>query len=163
MKIIVISDTHIPERAKGLPKKLLDVLKDADMIIHVGDLVEQKVVEQLRSFCKDVRVVCGNMDSPGVRNLYPEQLVFSVGKFKFAVKHGYGAPDKLITLLRKTFEKEKPDIIIYGHSHQPKSEIIDGIKFFNPGSPTDDVFAPYKSYGLIEINDKICARIIKLQ
>ena len=46
---------------------------------------------------------------------------------------------------------EKPDIIVFGHSHLPMNEYIKGVLYFNPGSATDTVFAPYRSYGIIEI------------
>jgi predicted phosphodiesterase len=42
------------------------------------------------------------------------------------------------------------------------NEKIGKILFFNPGSATDKVFAPYNSYGIIEVNDKIDAKIIKI-
>ncbi|MCM8820062.1 MAG: metallophosphoesterase family protein, partial [Candidatus Omnitrophica bacterium] len=55
------------------------------------------------------------------------------------------------------------DIFVFGHSHFPIDEEIDGKIFFNPGSPTDKIYAPYCSYGSLEINDKtIERRIIKL-
>ena len=66
--------------------------------------------------------------------------------------HGYGHPDNLVDILKNEFFSEKPDIIIFGHSHVPKNEYIDGVLFFNPGSATDTVFAPYRSYGTIEIS-----------
>jgi hypothetical protein len=34
MKIIVVSDTHIPKRAKKLPERLMEDLEDADLIIQ---------------------------------------------------------------------------------------------------------------------------------
>ncbi len=36
MKMIVVSDTHMPKRAKKLPTKLIESLEDADLIIHTG-------------------------------------------------------------------------------------------------------------------------------
>ena len=63
--------------------------------------------------------------------------------------------------VRKEFKQV--DVIIFGHSHIPCNERIDGVLFFNPGSPTDKIFAPYNSYGMIEITGKnINARIIKI-
>jgi len=62
MKIGVISDTHIPNRAKEIPPKVLEMLKGMDMILHAGDLVELSILEILKSICPDVRAVWGNMD-----------------------------------------------------------------------------------------------------
>ena len=60
------------------------------------------------------------------------------------------------------FKKDKVDIIIFGHSHTPENKKIDGILFFNPGSLTDKDFAPYNSYGILELNDEIEAKIIRI-
>jgi predicted phosphodiesterase len=76
--------------------------------------------------------------------------------------HGSGAPDRLVDFLSAIFRDESLDLIIFGHSHVPLNEKRGKTLFFNPGSPTDKVFSPYNSFGIIEINDRIEARIIKL-
>ena len=162
MKIGVISDTHIPVKEKEVPKKILDEFKNVDMIIHAGDLVDLSVLSQLKAVCPDVRAVWGNMDPESVRNNLPDKLIFKGGNYKIAVMHGVGAPAGLVHVLTEAFKDEKPDIIIFGHSHEAFNEKIRGVLFFNPGSATDKVFFEYNSIGIIEINDKIEARIIKL-
>ncbi|MDD5347536.1 MAG: metallophosphoesterase [Candidatus Omnitrophica bacterium] len=162
MKIGVLSDTHIPERAPALPRKIIEAFKGADMIIHAGDFVDTAVIAELRAVCGDVRAVAGNMDGSGVRKLFPEKQIIRAGRFSIGVKHGFGPPDKLIDQMLEAFKSNKVDAIVYGHSHQPCNRYINGILFFNPGSPTDEVFAPYKSFGIIEINDTIEAKIVKL-
>jgi putative phosphoesterase len=102
------------------------------------------------------------MDPEAIKNILPEKEIFNIGKFKFGLAHGIGAPANLIDLLSETFKDDKVDVVIFGHSHSPCNENKNGILFFNPGSPTDKVFAPYNSVGIIEINDKIEARIVKL-
>ena len=64
--------------------------------------------------------------------------------------------------VQKEFKDKKVDVIVFGHSHHPMNEIKDGILFFNPGSATDTVFAPFRSYGVLEISDVIKGRIIKI-
>ena len=54
------------------------------------------------------------------------------------------------------------DAIVFGHSHSPINEVHDGILFFNPGTPTDKVFATFNSFGILEVNDKIKGRILRL-
>ena len=54
------------------------------------------------------------------------------------------------------------DVIVFGHSHSPVNELRDGILFFNPGSPTDKIFAKYNSYGILTINKEIKGEIIRL-
>jgi uncharacterized protein len=162
MKIGVLSDTHIPERAAALPAKLLAGMKGVDLIIHAGDLSELHVLDALRKVCPDVRAVAGNMDPAEVRRLLPEKLLLKAGDFSIGVAHGYGPPGSLPQMMRELFKKDRVDIIIYGHSHQPTC-IDDSVPFlFNPGSPTDTIFAPYKSFGMITIDDKIGMEIVKL-
>lgn len=162
MKIGVISDTHIPINAKDIPPKILEEFKNVDMIIHAGDLVDLSVLDKLRGVSKVIKAVRGNMDSPEVRNKLPEKELITVKNFKIGVMHGWGPPDKLIDMMSEAFKSDKVDLIIFGHSHQALNVKKKDIVYFNPGSPTDRVFAPYNSFGIIEIDDKIEARIVRL-
>jgi uncharacterized protein len=162
MKIGVISDTHMPGNAKALPARLCAELKGCDMVIHVGDMVTAVVAQDLKKICPNLKAVYGNMDPAEVRKQFPEKEVIPVGKFRIGIKHGYGPPEKLLGLMGEAFKDDNVDMIIFGHSHNPLNQKIGKIIFFNPGSPTDEIFAPYKSFGIIEINDKIEAKIVKL-
>lgn len=162
MRIGVISDTHIPERAKELPETVIEGLKGVDMIVHAGDLTDTALIDKLRSLCPSLKIVRGNMDRGQAKIDLPEKELFKAGNYKIGLAHGYGPAHNLINMLQELFKQDKPDIIIFGHSHAPCNEKKDGILFFNPGSPTDKVFAPYNSYGIIEINDKIEAKVIRI-
>ena len=61
-----------------------------------------------------------------------------------------------------TFKKDNVNLIIFGHSHSALNKKRGNIVYFNPGSPTDKIFALHNSYGIIEINDKIETKIIKI-
>lgn len=162
MKIGVISDTHIPERAQDIPKEVMKNFKQVDMIIHAGDLVDLAVLEKLKSVCSNVKAVRGNMDASEAKEMLPEKEIIKIGSYKIGVMHGYGPPNNLIELVANSFKNENVNIIIFGHSHSAFNEKRGGILYFNPGSPTDKIFSPYNSYGIIEINDNVTARIIKL-
>lgn len=162
MKIGVIADTHIPERANDIPQRILEDFKDADMIIHAGDLVDLIVLDKLKSICPNIKAVWGNMDPYEVRKEIPEKEVIEIANYKIGIMHGYGHPNKLIDLMAKTFKDDNVDLIIFGHSHSSLNEKRGNTLYFNPGSPTDKIFSPYNSYGIIEINDKIEAKIIKI-
>ena len=162
MRIGVISDTHIPVKTNRLPQEALDGLKGVDMIIHAGDLVELSVLESLKKICPKIVAVAGNMDNSQVHQKLPGKQIVETGKFKIGVMHGNGAPNRLIEMMKNEFKKDKVDIIIFGHSHTPENKKIDGILFFNPGSLTDKDFAPYNSYGILELNDEIEAKIIRI-
>lgn len=77
-----------------------------------------------------------------------------------AVTHGSGAPHGIITRLRR--EMEEVDAVVFGHTHQAYRGDEDGIYFFNPGSPTDKMFAPYRSVGLLELAESIAGKIVML-
>ena len=102
------------------------------------------------------------MDPNEVRKEIPEKEIIAVENYKIGVMHGYGNPANLIQIMSKEFKDSGVNIIIFGHSHSPLNNTKAGILFFNPGSPTDRIFSPYNSYGIIEINDKIDARIVRL-
>jgi putative phosphoesterase len=161
-KIGVISDTHIPERAKTLPQKILDKFSRVDLIIHAGDFIEIEVLYTLQSLARVV-AVAGNMDFLEVKSALKEKEIVQIEDIKIAITHGWGPPSHLVELLKKTFKREKPNVIVFGHSHIPMNEISDNTLFFNPGSPTDKIFSPYNSYGILEVNGKkITGKIIKL-
>jgi putative phosphoesterase len=160
MKIGVISDTHIPERAPDLPKEVYAAFKNVDLILHAGDFVSIDVLNSLNKICP-VKAVLGNMDYPELKNKLKEKEIISVGKFKIGLIHGQGHPKNLISFIKNAFG-EKMDVIVFGHSHTPLNEKQGDVLFFNPGSPTDTIFSPYRSYGIIEINDEIKGTIVRL-
>ena len=162
MKIGVISDTHIPIRAKAIPAAVLEALKGMDMIIHAGDLVDLSVLESLKSICPDVRAVWGNMDPMDVRKQLAEKQIISAGKFRIGLIHGNGSPSYLIDLVSRAFGNERLDVIVFGHSHFPLNEKRGQVLYFNPGSLTDTVFSPFNSYGIMELDDEIRLRIVKI-
>ncbi|MDD5565963.1 MAG: metallophosphoesterase [Candidatus Omnitrophica bacterium] len=162
MKIGVIADTHIPDRADAIPDEILKEFRNVDMVIHAGDLVDVKVIQDLKRVCHNVEAVWGNMDPAEVRELLPEKKIMKIGKFRVGIMHGYGHPDKLPELLLEEFKNDQVDLVIFGHSHKPAEFVKNGIRFFNPGSVTDKLFTVFNSYGIIEINDVIKSKIIKL-
>ena len=161
MKAAVLSDTHMPANSHSLPKQLLDKLAGVDLILHAGDFTEEFVIEELERIAP-VECVAGNMDSSSIRRKYPDKKILTLGNFKVGLVHGYGAPDNLMNYAKEAFHGESPDCIIYGHSHIPSIEYIDNVIYLCPGSPTDKVFAPYNSFGMLEINERIIPQIIRL-
>ncbi|MBU0570772.1 MAG: metallophosphatase family protein [Candidatus Omnitrophica bacterium] len=162
MKIVVISDTHIPASAEDLPEKIKEQIKDCDCVVHAGDATEMKVINELR-LQAITHAVCGNMDSPEVKKALPETLLFEADGKVIGVVHGYGPSYAARQTAKKSFKGKKPDVIIFGHTHIPFNEMIDKILFLNPGSVSDRMFAPYRSFGIIDISPgSIKAEIIRL-
>jgi len=162
VKIGVISDTHI-YAFEDLPKPLLRAFEGVDLILHAGDLLTLDVLEGLKKITPRVLAVCGNMDPPEVKRILKDKEVIQIKKFRIGLTHGENAPFNLMENVKQKFASEKVDCIVYGHSHLPQNETHQGILYFNPGSPTDKSFAPYNSYGLLEIDKEITGKIIKLE
>lgn len=160
MRILVLSDTHIPRTSPDLPERIYNEIPNVDMILHAGDFVEMDVLEKLKVL-KETKAVYGNMDCRALRDSLNPKEIIQAGRFKIGLIHGHGAPRELIDTVRAEFGAV--DAIVFGHSHSPMNLVKDDILFFNPGSPTDKVFAAYNSFGILEVSDKkIEGKIIKL-
>jgi len=159
MRIGVVSDTH----SLDIPRQLLEDFKNTDFIIHAGDFCAKEDLEILKRV-KEVKGVYGNMDGSDIRQVFSRREVFELEGVRIGLFHGEGPVQGLLDLVKDEFKDDAVDIIIFGHAHQPMNETIDNILYFNPGSPSDKVFAPYCSYGILELRDgKIKSEIIKVK
>lgn len=159
MRIGVIADTHVPVVAPQVPDEVIKAFQGVDMILHAGDLVSYDVVEQLGKIAKTV-AVHGNMDHEAAREKLPDKTVVEVGDFKIGLIHGGGAPWDIVERARAEFDDV--DVIVFGHTHQPMNEVIDGVLFFNPGTPTDRRFSSILSVGILEVGEDITTEMIHL-
>ncbi|MBO9129127.1 metallophosphoesterase [Bacillus sp. 165] len=156
MKIVVISDTHIPKKAKRLPEKLLVDLAAADLIIHAGDWQTIEVYEEIKQYGQ-IAGVYGNVDGKEIMQMFPDKILLECNGYTIGVVHGHG---KTLTTEQRAlaaFEEENVDCIIFGHSHIPVKKYINNILLFNPGSPTDKRRQPCYSYGILTAGTKLHA------
>ena len=160
MRLCVISDTHIPDRAAGLPRRLTEEIRASDRLVHAGDFTTVAAYEMIARL-NTLTAVVGNIDEAALAERLERKVTFTVGKFKIGVIHGYGKGQSVLQNIRSDFDASY-HLVIFGHSHTPCEEKIDKTIFFNPGSPTDTIFAPYNSYGIIDIEKTITTRIIRL-
>ena len=70
-RLLLISDTHIPGRARTLPAAVIAAADDADLIIHAGDWVAASVLDELEQHA-EVLGVYGNNDGADLRDRLPE-------------------------------------------------------------------------------------------
>jgi uncharacterized protein len=160
MRILVLSDTHIPRVANDLPEKIYKAIPSVDMIIHAGDFVEEELYNKLKTL-KETRAVYGNMDSSAIQKALKTKEVMQVGKIRIGLIHGYGAPGDLVETVMSEFKNV--NAIVFGHSHKALNIVKGGVLLFNPGSPTDTIFASSNSYGILDIDgDNINGTIVKL-
>lgn len=161
-RILVLSDTHIPERADDLPKKVYEDLVSCDLLIHAGDITSIDFFMKLKKKFPGFKAVQGNMDEPRLKNLLPARELITIDNVTIGLMHGWGSHQEVFSLAEKEFTKEKPQVVVFGHSHQALNITKNGTVYLNPGSPTDKVFSLVNSYGVITINDRIHAQIIKV-
>jgi putative phosphoesterase len=136
-KIVIIADTHIPERASDVPQGIKEVLlnevKDADILVHGGDLVSEDVLRWTKSLAPKVYIVRGNMDYLDL----PEKEKFSIGTIRIGVVHGHQVyPRGNLDQLTDIAKRMNVDILISAHTHRPLVKKYGGILHLNPGSLT---------------------------
>lgn len=130
MIISVISDTH--RKSNGISKALMKS-KGADIIIHLGDNVED-AKEIQKQFKGKVIYVAGNCDP--IALCKTEEIIELEGKRIF-ITHGnrYDVNYGLSELLDKA-KQHSFDLVLYGHTHISRVDYEEGIFFVNPGSPS---------------------------
>lgn len=157
MKIGVISDTHIKSPAKMLPDKVFELFEGVDLILHAGDLLIEEVVIQLEAIAPVIAVAGNNDDYQMVKKYGTRRLIETGGK-KIGLTHGVSRGKTYMNAYAEFFDDDV-DCIVYGHSHIPHNEVINGILFFNPGSATQRRFQPSHSVGILYISHKITGEI----
>lgn len=159
MKVGILSDTHVPGAAQALPPAIFRLFGDVDLILHAGDIVDLAVLDELRALAP-VEAVAGNMDGIEAHQKLPAKKVLSLGRFSVGLIHGKYKIDVQKEMIRKEFDKV--DLIVYGHSHTPFWGRVGDVLFLNPGSPTDDRYAPYHSVAILSVGDELTAEIIRV-
>lgn len=134
-RLLLISDTHIPGRARRLPDAVLRAADEADLIIHAGDWVAASVLHDLRGH-GDVLGVYGNNDGDDLRAELPEVARRDVEGVRLAVVHETGQKQRREERMDAAFPDV--DLLVFGHSHIPwDTTTPGGMRLLNPGSPTD--------------------------
>ncbi len=160
MLIGLISDTHIPDRAKEIPENVYSAFKNVDLIFHAGDLTSLKVIEELENIAP-VIAIQGNMDRVNGINL-PTAKVLEAEGLRIGIVHGEVYPRADTQQLLYLARELNVDILVSGHSHQPKIEQTEGILLLNPGSPVVPRLAD-RTVMLLEINNKeVDVEIVKI-
>jgi putative phosphoesterase len=159
----LISDNHIPVRARNIPKIVFKIFEDAEFILHAGDLVNLSVIDELE-LVSPVLAVYGNMDELDVRNKLPRMDSFKLFNWKIGVMHD---PGTLFGMgkMRKIAQQNKFDVLVYGHTHRPHVKWDENILFMNPGSPTDPIppFMVKPSVALLRVSkEKIVPEIVQI-
>jgi len=94
------------------------------------------------------------MDDYFIKSKLPDKLIFNIENISIGLIHGYGPPHGLENIVYNSFQNDKVDIIIFGHSHQHLQIKKENILLLNPGSPTDYIFATAQTYAILSLEDK---------
>jgi len=146
MRLAIISDTHLPRGARALPEECVRRLREADAILHAGDLMDVSVLAELEALGPPVHVVRGNVDAAELQARLPLTRVVEAAGARVAMLHDAGPADGRLSRMRRRFPDA--DAVVFGHSHIPLHEERDGFAIFNPGSPTERRRSPRHTMGV---------------
>lgn len=137
-RIGVIADTH------GLLRpEVLEVFANVDHILHAGDIGGEDVIESLRAIAPVTFVDGNNDDSDGC-----DIVRVTIGGLRILLTHILPRPQEPRPEVREALPSV--DLLIFGHSHLPHNEVLDGVRFFNPASAGPRRFDYPISVGIIE-------------
>ena len=149
IRLAILSDTHMPRGSRAIPEACLERCREADAILHAGDLVDVPVLEQLRALGPPLHAIHGNVDSAAVQALLPGRLELVLEGVRIGMVHAPGPALRRFAALRFAFPS--CDAVIFGHTHIPEHAELDGFQIFNPGSPTERRRAPAHTMGIATI------------
>jgi uncharacterized protein len=140
MRIGIIADTH------GLLRpEAVEALRGVEAIVHAGDVGGAYVLEGLRALAPLTYVEGNNDDGQGTRIVR-----VTIGGLRILLTHILPRPHKPDSGVIDALRAKPADIVIFGHSHLPHDEIIDGVRYFNPASAGPRRFDYPISVGVID-------------
>jgi putative phosphoesterase len=142
VRIGVIADTH------GLfDPDIRRHFRGVDHILHAGDIGDRSVIEKLEQIAP-VTAVLGNVDDDEQSGFLSEAIIKLAGHC-IAIRHILYEGGTLTKSGRAFLDCERPDIFIFGHTHQPKAEWFGKTLLFNPGSAGPKRFKLPRCLGIL--------------
>jgi len=140
----VISDSH--DNVYALKKVLLRLISHGvESVIHLGDIISPFTVKLLRDELRGIPVIAvkGNNDGDVYQltsmfnrfgwTFKSEPGVIEINGRKIFIVHGYGGIDETTMLVNSLAKSLNVDLILYGHTHKPVMEKVNGKLVLNPG------------------------------
>jgi putative phosphoesterase len=155
MRILVISDCHGDHYSV---REAIDAQPTAKTIIFLGDGIRD--MEKLESEYPDkiFHMVPGNCDFASIE---PTTKILTLNGKQIMITHGHEYKVKYTTMMAEhTARRNGCDLLLYGHTHIPRTNYDDGMYIMNPGSISRH---NTHTYGTVDItNGGIFCNIIKL-
>ena len=151
-RLLVLADTHVPRRARDLPERVWDEVARAEVVVHAGDWVDERLLDELESHARRLVGVHGNNDHGNLRDRLPEVARLEIQGVRLGVVHETGPA----TGREKRCDEAFPDadVLLFGHSHIPWDTVTaNGLRLLNPGSPTDRRRQPVCTYLTAVLDD----------
>lgn len=154
MDVVLMSDTHVPARAKDLPAQLWAAVDRADLVIHAGDWVDAGLLDRLEQRSRRLLACWGNNDGAELRRRLPEVARAEVDGLRIAVVHETGPAQGREQRCQAAYPDV--DLLCFGHSHIPWDSTADHrLRLLNPGSPTDRRRQPDATYLTFSITEGV--------
>jgi putative phosphoesterase len=135
-RLVIVSDTHVPQRARALPDTLWRAIEAADVVIHAGDWNGVDLLDEFERRSARLLAVYGNNDGDELRTRLPEVARATLDGIRFAVVHETGGKEGREARMAAAYPGT--DVLVFGHSHIPWDTMAPGgLRLLNPGSPTD--------------------------
>ncbi|WP_173923280.1 metallophosphoesterase [Agromyces sp. Marseille-P2726] len=135
-RLLLISDTHVPARARRLPEAVWRAVDAADLVIHAGDWVDAATLDALDARAARLVGVAGNNDGTELHARLGEFARVEVDALRVGVVHETGPAAGREARMDAAYDGL--DVLVFGHSHIPWDTVTPrGIRLLNPGSPTD--------------------------
>jgi uncharacterized protein len=151
----LLSDTH-----GWLDPALLEHFRGAELIVHAGDIGSHAVLDALRAVAPVV-AVRGNIDG-GVLLDLPTTNVAEVAGRRLAVTHMAGSPLRPNDAVRALLARDRPDVIVVGHSHIMVAARVDGALWINPGASGNEGFHEHRTACLLAFSSTGELRLLKV-
>jgi putative phosphoesterase len=144
-RLLLLADTHVPKRARDLPAQVWEAVDETDVVVHAGDWVDVRLLDELEARSRRLVAVHGNNDHGALRTRLPEVARVEIEGLRLGVVHETGASQGRELRMSKLYPDL--DVLVFGHSHIPwDTTTATGLRLLNPGSPTDRRRQPHCTY-----------------
>lgn len=154
--IAVLADTHSQEGTR-LRGRTAQAVREADVVLHAGDFVRERVLDAFEDAANHVYGVYGNVDDEAVRARLPRAQTITLDGYSIALVH---TVEGGTTALEMFGREQGADLVVFGHSHRPGYHWTGEIGLLNPGSHAEPR-GNRPGHGEIEIEEDTLTGVLR--